>query len=833
MNLLAQWRGPHVLIRHAQEPQWEHPWLGWAPCDAAEPFVMLSELAAREPLHTAAELAASTLGLPSRAPRARAVRFGIPQLAAAPARARVVREVLGVDVVLPDGEFATSPGAALFAGHGTSSSGWYRFDADLRVHHHACRYPSVPWESAVPHTESTVDGVTTVPVPAGIAVRHSWAPPATTDDAAFAVPVEHRRPKVVVGEGDPVPSPEQVADVLRRLRLAEFVVVPTHPEVAEYTWQRELATLLDTDVVFAAGTQVASTTGIVSTFSCQTGGDEPFRPVATVLGQPARGGGQDVLDVCAPPRGWYRSGTRSLSRDDGHDGVVAEVVPSGIVVTDDPAHAEPDTRVHDPYGWTLTIGTADTPLERPVLRCARELVDALDSAQRAAMRVEVPGSVDESLRRSAEFSFALSAHARDENGPRVGGGSAGSTSTRPDRTPGDDLPDFTAVPADYRDSDARTDHADGDLSVSPVPTVSYGPAAVGGHESRTERAGEQPAADGSGDCDVAATAQTEPAQWEHSRDDADDIHTAQSDSGTDGQATDPPAEVAPSGPRERASTAGERGRFAEMAGDAYTEALGVVNTAMATWPALRRGDNQGVKTDFAAVWLYLRAADDMASRVNDAVRAGEDTPIAGHLPCLVSGLRRLPTHRRAVLRQGFSEQAWEHRGRIGTVLCEPGFVNASTELDVASPDALFDVLIWPSSARRTAELLRDGAVDEAIFMAGARFKALAVRTATEPEDEPTDAGDATEGVEVEAPKEAVLLRELAPDESAAAAELDERDLAVLRRLDHALARRRATTIRPIGDSGATARLSAPIAGFADARSGTPAQQFSTARAVGS
>ncbi|GAA5151879.1 MULTISPECIES: hypothetical protein [Amycolatopsis] len=246
-------------------------------------------------------------------------------------------------------------------------------------------------------------------------------------------------------------------------------------------------------------------------------------------------------------------------------------------------------------------------------------------------------------------------------------------------------------------------------------------------------------------------------------------------------ATPPAAPTTPSALAipDRASTAAEQARFAAAAGEAFTEALATVNAALATWPALRQTD---AKADYVAVCLYLHSA----TKVNDAIRANRAPVLDAHLPCLVSGLRRLPTHRRPVLRQAKGRVAAE-----GEFLLEPGFLNATANLDVTVPGAEFDVLIWPSTARRTSELL-PGPLDEVVFLAGARFKALAVRES-----------------EVDnAPRTAVLVRELAPGEAADTG-LDERDLAALARLDAALARRRQATLRTVDDPAAAERLTAP------------------------
>jgi hypothetical protein len=243
------------------------------------------------------------------------------------------------------------------------------------------------------------------------------------------------------------------------------------------------------------------------------------------------------------------------------------------------------------------------------------------------------------------------------------------------------------------------------------------------------------------------------------------------------------------------STASEQTRFTAAAGQAFGEALASVNTALATWPSLRQDSSAGLKADLVAVCLYL--SRDQANQVNTAVRNGQPAPVDAHLPCLVSGIRRLPTHRRAVLRQSVLADAAEHSAP-GTLLTEPGFLTASMDLDITVPGAELDVLIWPASARRTAELMSGPPVNEAVFLAGARFKALAVRTA-EDDDREDDEGPF-------APRVAALYRELAPSEQPSGTDLDEHDQAVLAKLDRILARRHKGTLRLVDDPSLVDRL---------------------------
>ncbi|GAA4531796.1 hypothetical protein [Amycolatopsis samaneae] len=265
----------------------------------------------------------------------------------------------------------------------------------------------------------------------------------------------------------------------------------------------------------------------------------------------------------------------------------------------------------------------------------------------------------------------------------------------------------------------------------------------------------------------------------------------------------------------RDSTTGEQNRFVAAAGEDFGIALATVNAALATWPSMRAEDSPAGKADYVAVCLYLSRGEGAANLVNGALRTGEGAVLDGHIPCLMSGLRRLPTHRRAVLRQGRVSESLEHRGDPGTVLTEPGFLAASMDLDVTVPGADLDVLIWPASARRTSELMLSRPVGEAVFTAGARFKTLAIRSVPDDEqEEPEDDPDA-----LSAPKVAVLFRELAPGEKLESADLDDRDRAVLAKLDSVLEGRRSAALRLVEDPDTIARLTTSMVLWRDEAAG--------------
>ena len=820
----------HVLVRHRDEEGLDHRLVGTAPVAPGQLLVLATPGA-----HTVPSLVEALPGLLSDFMTGiETVWVGVGRLAASAEAVVALAEELGGDVVAPDGGVAAMPGAALYAGHSAGGNGWCRFSPDGSASFHGARLPLPSWESWVPAEPLQVSGVPVTPAPCGLLVAGSV-------EVAFDVPVNQRFPKVVVSA--PLPSPSVVAELLGGLPDEPVMIVPAVPGAATHIWQAELAMSLSRDVVFSAGAQVRGRAGAVATIVPDGSGGRLYRPFPLVLRQSARGGDQQVLDIAAAPPGWERAGRRSYRLADGDGAVVADVVPSGLVLRaadGEPLDAAAEAAPFDPEGWTLALGTSGQPVGPPVLAAAERLLAALPAGQRAVARVRMAGTMNEKAEHALD-RFAAARRAR-----AVPAGAASGASDVDDwrpargfvvapRKPEADEPTRAMVP-ERRETPARepvtadTPAAPPVLpagmppvmttSGAPVSTVSGAPAPVRPPEpvrweTEKEPESEQPRPD-----DTARP----PAER------APLVEGPTPVQGVPPFRSTPPAEVAPpvEGPppvtappdvaaraepvrptpegkrlavSSRDSTSAEQNRFTAAAGEYFTQALATVNAAMATWPSMRMNESAGAKADYVAVCLFLGQGAGDASSVNGAVRIGQAGMVDGQIPCLMSGIRRLPTQRRAVLRLGKVDESLEHHSTPGTVLTEPGFLAASIDLDVTVPGADLDVLIWPSSARRTSELMLGRPVDEAVFLAGARFKALAVRTAADDEE----TGEIEEDGSPTVPKMAVLYRELAPGETPTT-ELDERDLAVLVKLDSVLARRHRGALRLVDDPGVVARL---------------------------
>lgn len=284
-------------------------------------------------------------------------------------------------------------------------------------------------------------------------------------------------------------------------------------------------------------------------------------------------------------------------------------------------------------------------------------------------------------------------------------------------------------------------------------------------------------------------------------------------------------------PPDRPSKQGEQDAFSQQAAGEFNEALAIVNAALATWPALRNisatgvdsADARAVKVDYVAVCLYLSAGGHSAARLNTVLRSGHPVAEPGYVPCLVSGLRRLPTHRRPVMRQARLEGAVQQWYPVGLVLTEPGFLSTSVATDITVAGADVDYLIWPRSARRTSALAMGQPVAEAVFFAGTRFRVLAVRTL----DEDAELPDGPER-----PRTAVLLRELLPHEEVSVGALTDVDQETLSRLDKVLAERHTVAVRVLDDPDVVWRLAAEPIGLVEGQPGAQGG-MATLAAVGS
>ncbi|MFC9249898.1 hypothetical protein [Amycolatopsis thailandensis] len=757
--------GAHVLIRRRGEGAASHGPVGWPAPAAGQVFVLVSRAAA-EDVSLIDALPSLMRGITMGG--VEVLRIGLPGLGRDSLVAQALSDGLRVEVIAPDGEFVSAPGAALYAGHGTGGSGWTRFRPGAPAGLAGRRYPVPGWEVALPATPAKVEGAIVDPVPAGLVVRHPDGRPVKPGGPAFAVPVDAATAKIIVAFDGGFPRASLVAGVVMRLSSVRTQLVSMAAETSTHAWLGEYARSLgrDTEVTLAIA-----------------GPGKRFRPFVSKIRQRCDGS-QEILEAVPPPKGWQRQGAAGYRRN----GVVADVVPSGLVLRTGGVDLSVRRPVFDPTGWFLYLGTPGEPIGYELLAAAEALLGELEPETRVVARLVLIGSLDAGTRALLERepgtgtvtppspvddgktapppkisprSPAMPAKLMVSSAPVATVSGAPSEPERMVPAPviAEDVPRPHPTAMDESVMSGRTE-----VIPAPVPPDRAAESVVAVENDLSENNGETPSAK---EAELSFTPLQVPAE---------SLIIA-----------------------DRQSSEAEQTRFIAAAGEEYGEALATVNAALATWPSMRQQDASKVKADYVAVCLYLGRGRGGHATLNSALRAGNAGEVEGQVQCLASGLRRLPTHRRAVLRQGKGRQSLEP----GLILTEPGFLVGSMDLDVTVPDADLDLLIWPTSARRTSELLIGSPVDEVVFFAGARFKALALR-----EMEFTEGAEADE---VAPPRVAALLRELAPDEVATSdGDLDEQDLAVLAKLERTLERRRRGVLRAVDEPGLSDRLTTSL-----------------------
>ncbi|MEV6948852.1 hypothetical protein AB0N07_44465 [Streptomyces sp. NPDC051172] len=236
-----------------------------------------------------------------------------------------------------------------------------------------------------------------------------------------------------------------------------------------------------------------------------------------------------------------------------------------------------------------------------------------------------------------------------------------------------------------------------------------------------------------------------------------------------------------------------------LAGPAWERHAPVVARALGRLPALADEERQAAEAELTALRLYLDEPDGLLDhRALAAACYGRDDRLMPFAACLVSALRRLPTHRGAVLRGAGSALPAEVDPetdplRPGTVLRDRAPLSGVPAAGKAGWPRGPRYAIW-SVTGRLARRLFDDPAEEVVFAPGTPFVVLDVRrTGSSP---------------------VVLLRELPASGGAPAhdmvkgtqAELGEAYRAALAGLDEALRGRNS----PRGSGGWPERCVGPV-----------------------
>jgi hypothetical protein len=161
--------------------------------------------------------------LPIAVPPGSATRLCVSGVASPAASGRapaaVLASVLQADVLAPAGRLLLVPGGALFA-----VDGWRRYDGQGLIARTGRRAPRPAWEAAVDGAAGRAGrGLVATPIPAGVWV-HRADPGARLDELPYSVPVDPRRPLLVLGRpGTPAPDPGEVDRLVAALPASTLV----------------------------------------------------------------------------------------------------------------------------------------------------------------------------------------------------------------------------------------------------------------------------------------------------------------------------------------------------------------------------------------------------------------------------------------------------------------------------------------------------------------------------------------------------------------------------------------------------------------------------------
>ncbi|MFK0116959.1 hypothetical protein [Streptomyces sp. NPDC090994] len=725
-----------------------------------------------------------------------------------PAPARRIADAWKLSVEAPDGPVLVVPGGSVFVPPG--DGGWWRFAPGERPEARGPLTPAPRWQAAMRRVpERTSDGCVVDRIPAGLLIRPAEATAPRPGDLFHAVPVDPRRPVVVVGVpwGEDVLASE-VADVLAALPAGVRSGIRLSPGGRRdlLPLGRAVAARLNTEVEVTTGLPLFAADSPLGTYgvrSVLSGPDGAPRWLPFV----------DAV-MCVPPEG-----TRPEREPDGPAAAAAEpAAPAprllrwtsplpdprgpedGVLLLSDTWRATVtraglwvDRRDGPPPPWsarpvsidgpTIEIGLSGDRLDASLWPVLSRLLDRLpaDLRTRTALHVHATPpdgglalrtlAADHALR-VVRFSTApltrpggRSGTAGAANATRVTGNAGGTGSTgvrrgsggvpaepkpRPSTATGPAAPSAVSRPAPVNSVSGAT----------PAATPATGPAAP------EPAAAAAPVTAAPATAASATAAATGPAVPRAPR--GRDVPKGGSASASPVSAPRTPLPDVPVSPRHR-STVPERTAFRALAAPVWERQSAAVDRGLAGLPAPRGEEQDAARADLIALRLYLQ--DDNGplghEELAKSLRSGEER-LVPYARCLASGLARLPSYRGAVLR-GRGGAAGLDGLRPGQVLRDPAPLSGLS-FDPGGKERVAGVgfAIWSITGRRVRQV-PDADGDEVVFAPGTAFKVLGVRAA----------GDS-------APL--VLLRQL-PDVPTASTVLEDADETALTRLDHALADR--------------------------------------------
>ncbi|MFG2960199.1 hypothetical protein ACGF5O_41575 [Streptomyces sp. NPDC048291] len=713
-----------------------------------------------------------------------------------PALARRVADSWAVTVEAPTAGVHLVPGASLYA-----PGGWLGFAPGLAPVLLGARCPRPAWEAALDAVPGyTAGGQVIERIPAGLLLRPAQAPATVPGDLHHTVPLDPRRLTVVVGgpPGDEASAddigavlsalPEPVRDAVRLAPCGPRDLLPPAQRLAD-----------------RFGVPVLAATGLPLLTEGPSGGARAVRSV--VIGTDGAPGWVPFVNAveCRPGQEPRMLGCAAPLHgpDDPPDGAVrltdrwqVTVTRAGLWVGE---HGTGRPGAGLAVGPTGPVVEAGVPGERPdpsLWPALDRLLGALPPQTRANATLQVHGSAPDDADALRELTARHGLRAQAPTGgaqlvpyPRV-----------PVAAPAPAVPRTVADPLAVPDLADAWEHLIGGRAETAAPREPLIPDPPAGP-----------------DLDEA---------WEHlSRRPTPNTTPVPEASETSGASNRPTSRPRPShpdatrptgpAPARSAFRAGHRSGPAEhaalrlLAGPAWERHAPAVARALARLPAMSDGERAAAEADLTAVLLHLDDAGGLLD--HHAVAAacqGRDDRLLPFASCLVSGLRRLPTHRGAVLRGAGSalpqaEDPETDPLRPGTVLRDRAPLSGVRAAAGATWPRGPRYAIWSVTGRLARPLFADpdrpeqgpeAVVPEVVFAPGTPFMVLDVRRG--------------------GPSPVVLLRELPASGGAPAsapgrdadAELGGADRAALAGLDEVLRVRSAQN----GGGGWPERCAGPV-----------------------
>ncbi|MGW4735662.1 hypothetical protein ACWEQC_42045 [Streptomyces shenzhenensis] len=187
---------------------------------------------------------------------------------ARPALARRIAESWDLTIEAPDGPVLVVPGGSVFVPPG--DAGWWRFAPGQEPEVLGPRAPAPDWQAAVRRTPvRTADGCVVDQIPAGLLIRPAEATGPRPGDLFHAIPVDPRRPAVIVGVpwGEDVVATD-VAELLGALPAAVRPGVRLVPGGRRdlLPLGQSVAALLNAEVEVATGLPLFAADGPLGTY---------------------------------------------------------------------------------------------------------------------------------------------------------------------------------------------------------------------------------------------------------------------------------------------------------------------------------------------------------------------------------------------------------------------------------------------------------------------------------------------------------------------------------------------------------------------------------------